>query len=103
MCQQSKHLRMSCSRTAAVAVLDEMHDTLEQMGIAVVQLHAEAGPGQFEIVTGHSPAMQVRSGRWHTLYTSCHLIWHHVRATLIQQGWSRCAECRMRSSSCVLN
>lgn len=51
---------MRCDCTAAVAVLDEMHDTLEQMGIAVVQLHAEAGAGQFEIVTGHGPAMQAR-------------------------------------------
>ena len=44
---------------AAGAVLEEMYDTLTQMGIAVVQLHAEAGTGQFEFVTGHGPPMQV--------------------------------------------
>ena len=38
-----------------------MYDTLTQMGVAVVQLHAEAGNGQFEFVTGHGPAMQACS------------------------------------------
>ncbi len=38
-----------------------MYDTLTQMGVAVVQLHAEAGTGQFEFVTGHGPPMQVYS------------------------------------------
>ena len=50
-----RKLRLS----VAIAVLDEMCDALEQMKIAVMQLHAEAGEGQFEIVTGHSSAMQI--------------------------------------------
>ena len=43
------------------AVLDEMCNVLEAMGVHVLQLHTEAGSGQFEIVTAHGPAMQARS------------------------------------------
>ncbi len=51
-------LRADLTLTAG-AVLEEMYDTLSQMGVEVVQLHAEAGTGQFEFVTGHGPPMQV--------------------------------------------
>ncbi|KAJ9516947.1 hypothetical protein QJQ45_027406 [Haematococcus lacustris] len=37
----------------APAVLDAMVEALQSMGIAVEQYHAEAGGGQFEIVTSH--------------------------------------------------
>eukprot|EP00200_Dunaliella_tertiolecta_P019124 CAMPEP_0202402976 /NCGR_PEP_ID=MMETSP1128-20130828/4623_1 /ASSEMBLY_ACC=CAM_ASM_000463 /TAXON_ID=3047 /ORGANISM="Dunaliella tertiolecta, Strain CCMP1320" /LENGTH=523 /DNA_ID=CAMNT_0049007133 /DNA_START=152 /DNA_END=1723 /DNA_ORIENTATION=- len=43
---------------ACAAVLDDMVDTLENMGIPCLQYHAESGPGQFEIVTSHFEALE---------------------------------------------
>lgn len=41
----------------ASPVLQQMCAALEEMGQQVEQVHAEGGPGQFEIVTRYSPAM----------------------------------------------
>jgi glutamine synthetase len=43
---------------SAAEILDEIHDSLAHMGIRVEQMHAEAGPGQFEVVTQHFPALE---------------------------------------------
>ena len=40
-------------------VLDAMVDALAELGIGVEQVHAEAGTGQFEIVTNHADPVQV--------------------------------------------
>lgn len=34
---------------------------LGRLGIVVTQLHSESAAGQFEIVTSHKPAFEVRS------------------------------------------
>lgn len=50
-----------CSAQAydiAAPVLDDIHDTLHAMGIYVRMLHAENGPGQFEVVLQHTDVMQ---------------------------------------------
>lgn len=50
-----------CSTSAVdgvADVLDEIVETLVAMGIEVEQVHAEASPGQFEVVTTHGPALQ---------------------------------------------
>lgn len=39
------------------AVLDDMVAAVDPLNVE--QLHAESGPGQFEIVTGHKEAMEV--------------------------------------------
>lgn len=44
---------------AVHAVLDAMCDTLQGWGLEVEQLHPEAAPGQFELVTRYSDALQV--------------------------------------------
>ncbi|XP_074580689.1 uncharacterized protein LOC141837132 [Curcuma longa] len=41
---------------AASPILQEVNSALEALGIAVEQLHAEAGQGQFEISLGHKDA-----------------------------------------------
>ena len=41
----------------SLAVLDEMVAAVDPLNVE--QLHAESGPGQFEIVTGHKEAMEV--------------------------------------------
>lgn len=40
--------------------MDDMVEALEDLGLPVEQLHAESAPGQFEIVTTHDDALQVR-------------------------------------------
>ena len=44
---------------ACATVLDDMVDALEAMAIMVDTYHAEAGNGQFEIVTQYADALQV--------------------------------------------
>mmetsp|Transcript_458 Transcript_458/g.936 ORF Transcript_458/g.936 Transcript_458/m.936 type:complete len:688 (+) Transcript_458:98-2161(+) len=39
-------------------VLDDIANTLLEMNIEVEQMHSEAGPGQFEVVTTYAPVMQ---------------------------------------------
>ena len=50
---------MNNDSLACAVVLDEMVDTLEAMAIMVETYHAEAGNGQFEIVTHYADALQV--------------------------------------------
>ena len=40
------------------AVLDAMAESLEKMGIGLVQFHAESGPGQFEVGTQHARPLE---------------------------------------------
>lgn len=50
-----------CQTLAYDGAVDVLHDiccALTSLGEAVEQLHAESAPGQFEIVTGHRPAME---------------------------------------------
>ena len=39
--------------------MDDIVECLDSFGIEVDQLHAEAGPGQFEVVARHGPVLQV--------------------------------------------
>lgn len=41
--------------------MDEIVEALEGLGMPVEQLHAEAAHGQFEVVTTHDDALQVRA------------------------------------------
>ncbi|KAK9807651.1 hypothetical protein WJX72_005388 [[Myrmecia] bisecta] len=53
-----------CSSRALDAcsqVLDDIMDALEQLGIPVVQFHAESAPGQFEIVASHGDPFMAAS------------------------------------------
>jgi glutamine synthetase len=42
-----------------LAVMDDIVEAVEELGQTVEQLHAEAAPGQYEIVTTHDDALQV--------------------------------------------
>lgn len=48
------------------AVLDEIVDTLAELDIAVEQVHAEAGTGQFEIVTTFAEPLEVSNSLYVT-------------------------------------
>lgn len=41
------------------AVLDELVEVVEKLGLVVEQLHAESAHGQFEIVTSHEEPLKV--------------------------------------------
>ena len=40
--------------------MDDIVEALEDLGLPVEQLHGESAPGQFEVVTTHDEALQVR-------------------------------------------
>eukprot|EP00976_Prorocentrum_cordatum_P042877 869209-Prorocentrum_minimum.AAC.1 len=56
---------------AAADVLEEIYDTLAQMGIQVEQMHAESAPGQFEVVTAHKPALEAADQLLYTREAIC--------------------------------
>ena len=38
--------------------LNAVADGLKEVGVPVLQMHAESAPGQFEVVLGHLPALE---------------------------------------------
>ena len=48
----------SWQKSGLHAVLDAMADNIQAMGVGLVQMHAESGPGQFEIVIKHTDPLQ---------------------------------------------
>lgn len=47
------HMHMDVLHLCTAAVLDEMVEALQSMGIEVTQYHAESAHGQYEIALGH--------------------------------------------------
>ncbi|KAK9865024.1 hypothetical protein WJX84_002089 [Apatococcus fuscideae] len=48
----------SAAFDAMAPVLDSIADSLERMGVGLVQMHAESGCGQFEVATQHSSPLE---------------------------------------------
>ncbi len=64
-------------------VLEEIVDALGEAGIEVQMYHAEAAPGQYEIVTGPLPPLQAADALVHTRETIYNIASRHgLRATL---------------------
>ena len=64
-------------------VLEEIVDALGEAGIEVQMYHAEASPGQYEIVTGPLPPLQAADALVHTRETIYNIASRHgLRATL---------------------
>ncbi|KJA26973.1 hypothetical protein HYPSUDRAFT_132498 [Hypholoma sublateritium FD-334 SS-4] len=64
-------------------VLEEIVDALGQAGIEVQMYHAEAAPGQYEVVTGPLPPLQAADALVHTRETIYNVASRHgLRATL---------------------
>lgn len=47
---------------ANAAILEELCETLHELGLQVEQMHKESGPGQFEVVLGHGPVITAVDG-----------------------------------------
>ncbi|KAJ6615254.1 glutamine synthetase [Mycena sp. CBHHK59/15] len=69
--------------SVAERVLEEIVDALEISGAEVQMYHAEAAPGQYEIMTGPLPPLQAADALVHTRETIYNIASKHgLRATL---------------------
>ncbi|KAJ7142135.1 hypothetical protein C8R43DRAFT_892199 [Mycena crocata] len=69
--------------SVAERVLEEISDALEASGVEVQMYHAEAAPGQYEIVTGPLPPLEAADALVHTRETIYNIASKHgLRATL---------------------
>jgi glutamine synthetase len=75
--------RAFASGTIEAQVLEEIADALVVAGVELQQYHAEAAPGQYEIVTGPLPPLQAADALVHTRNTIYNIASKHgLRATL---------------------
>ena len=71
------------SGTTEAQVLEEIADALALAGIELQQYHAEAAPGQYEIVTGPLPPLEAADALIHTRHTIYNIASKHgLKATL---------------------
>lgn len=80
--------------------MDEISDALEASGIELQMYHAEAAPGQYEVVTGPLPPLQAVDALIHTRETIYNIASKHgLRATLAPRVFlDNCAYTHNRSA-----